>query len=210
MSTLTKAEVRESIPLSLRSALRRIAMGGSLAMVYAVGVGSPATTEYFRALGADEWHFGLISGLPMIMLFAQFFGAARVNRARRRRFTFFFCLIACRLLYLPIAFIPWGRLGWTPAATMSCIIGMLSLSALLHNFAIPFWFSWMADLIPRPILNRFWGQRQRAMHLSWTISFLLVTLYLYFSQQPIAWIFRVLVGVAVACLLYTSPSPRDS
>jgi len=184
-------------PLSLRSALRRIAIGGSLAMVYTTGISSPATTEFFRAIGADEWHFGLISGIPLVLLAMQYVGAAFVNRVSRRAPTFFFCLIACRLVYLPIAFVPWTRLGISTAATMTVILLLLSFSAAVHNYAVPFWFSWMADLVPRPILNRYWGRRQWAMNITWSFSYLAVTAYLYYTRQPITVVYRTLVVVAV-------------
>ncbi len=177
--------------------MRRIIVGGCLAMVYITGVNSPVTTEYFRAIGADEWHFGLIGGIPFVLLAMQFIGAAMVNRVACRRRTFFFCLVACRLAYLPIAFLPWDRLGLSTDKRMMVVSGLLGLSALLHNYAVPFWFSWMADLIPRPILNRFWGRRQWAMHTTWAVSFIVLTVYLYFSRQSPITIFRTLVAVAV-------------
>ncbi|MDZ4200510.1 MAG: MFS transporter [Kiritimatiellia bacterium] len=182
----------------LRSSLRRIVIGGTLAMVFATGTGSPATTQFFRALGADEFHFGMIGGLPLILLSFQFLGAAFVNRAAHRKPTFLFCLIACRLLYLPLAFLPALMPDASPAGRMAVVLALLGMSAALHNFAIPFWFSWVADLVPGRVLNRFWGGRQFWMHLSWTASFLAVTAYLLGFPHPVTVAFPVLVCVAVA------------
>lgn len=142
-------------PLPLRSSLRPIAISGSLAIVYTTGINSPATTEYSRGLDADDWHFGWINGVPMVLLAPPFIGAFFVNRVRRRAPTFYGCLIGCQLVYLPIAFLPSDRLGFSTGAVMIGILALLALSAALHNCAVPFWFSWMADLVPRPILNRF-------------------------------------------------------
>ena len=55
-----------------RRSLRVMVLGACLAMVYSVGITSPATTEYFRHIGANEFHFGLIGGVPMVMLLMQF------------------------------------------------------------------------------------------------------------------------------------------
>ncbi len=167
-------------------------------MVYATGVGSPATTEFFRAIGANDWHFGLISGLPMAMLLMQFVGAAAVNRAVRRKKTFMTALIACRLLYLPVAFLPLVFPGLRSAGGVTLLIGMIAVSAAVHNYAVPFWFSWMADVIPGPILNRFWGMRQRWMHATWTAAFLLVTVFLYRVDWPATRTFPLLAALAVA------------
>lgn len=166
-------------------------------MLFAVGTGSPATTQFFLAIGANEFHFGIIAGLPMAMLFMQFVGAALLNRARRRKPFFIFCLILCRVLYLGIALLPFLPGAAEHRHMMTTIVLLLAISAAAHNLAIPFWFSWMADLIPKRIINRVWGSRQMAMHITWTVSFLLVTLYLYISDQPATVIFPILTTLAV-------------
>jgi len=81
---------------------------------------------------------------------------------------------------------------------LPAVIVLIALSAATHNFAVPFWFSWMADLIPRRILNRVWGWWQRAMYFTWTLSFLLTTLLLYRTSQPATVTFPVLALLAVA------------
>jgi len=182
---------------SRRRSLRFMVIGGCLAMVYGVGTGSPATTEFFRAIGASEFHFGLITGIPMIMLLMQFVGAAALNRAKRRKPLFIACLITCRLLFLPIAVLPLLMGKAENSLTVPVVIALLAVSAAAHNLAIPFWFSWMADLIPKRIINRVWGWRQMAMQITWTAAFLLVTLCLYLTDQPVTLIFPALVLIAV-------------
>jgi len=185
-------------PLStLRRSLRRVILGGTLAMVYSVGISSPATTDYFRSLGATEFHFGLIVGVPLLLLSLQFAGAAFVNGATRRKPTFIFCLIACRLLYLPIAFLPGLTPGLSVNGRIGVVLSLLAASTALHNFAIPFWFSWMADLVPRRALNRFWGVRQFWMHGVWTLSYLAATAFLYQVNQPATFTFPILSALAV-------------
>lgn len=183
---------------TLRRSLRRVVLGGALAMVYSVGIGSPATTEFYRALGATEFHFGLITGIPLLLLSLQFAGAAFVNGAARRKPTFVFCLIACRLLYLPIAFLPGLAPGLSVQGRVAVVLALLAASTALHNFAIPFWFSWMADLVPRRALNRFWGVRQFWMHVTWTAAFLALTFFLYRTEWPVTATFPVLTLLAVA------------
>ena len=166
-------------------------------MIFAVGIGSPATTKFYLAIGANEFHFGIITGLPMIMLFMQFIGAAALNHAKRRKPLFVFCLILCRLLYLPVAFLPLVPGVATSAYMLPTVIALLAMSAATHNFAVPFWFSWMADLIPKRIMNRVWGTRQMAMHFTWTATYLLVTFFLYTTNLPATIIFPILTTIAV-------------
>lgn len=183
---------------TLRLSLRTMVVGACLAMVYTVGIGSPATTEFLRAIGAEEVHFGLITGIPLVMLLMQFAGAAALNRARRRKGVFIACLVLCRLIYLAVAFLPFLLRAHAKSVVLPTVIVLLAVSAALHNFAIPFWFSWMADLIPRRVLNRVWGWRQKAMHLTWTVANLLVTVLLYRVQWPATVTFPVLTMLAVA------------
>ncbi len=167
-------------------------------MVFATGIGSPATTQFFLAIGAQEWHFGLIGGIPLAMLGVQFLGAFFVNRRRRRKPTFLVSLILSRLFYLPIALLPALGGGWSATSRMALALGLLAASAALANYAGPFSYSWMADLIPRPVLNRFWGRRQRAMHITWAVASVAVTAYLYYSRQSAIGLFQTLVALAVA------------
>jgi len=182
---------------SRRRSLRLMVIGGCLAMIYAVGIGSPATTEFFRAIGANEFHFGLITGIPLIMLLMQFAGAAALNRATRRKAVFIACLVVCRLLYLGVAFLPFAFRGSGRPLVLAIVISLLAVSAAAHNFAVPFWFSWMADLIPRRVMNRVWGWRQMSMHVTWTAAFLLITFFLYVSDLPATVVFPALTVIAV-------------
>jgi MFS family permease len=190
-------ETLAPFPGSRRNSLFFVAIGGCLAMIYTVGIGNPATTKFFLAIGANDFHFGIITGLPMLMLVMQFIGAVALNHARRRKPFFIFCLILCRILYLPIAFLPFLPGATGSAFLVPAIIALLATSAATHNLAVPFWFSWMADLIPKRIMNRVWGSRQMAMHITWTVAYLLVTFYLFTSNQPVTTIFPILTTIAV-------------
>ncbi len=172
-------------------------LGGCLAMIFMVGIGSPATTEFFREIGANEFHFGLISGIPLVMLLMQFAGALALNRARRRKTVFIVCLLVFRLLYLGVAFLPAFLKDTAPGLVIPLVVLLLAVGAAAHNFAVPFWFSWMADLIPRKIMNRVWAWRQSAMHAVWTGAYLLVSLLLYVSDLPVTVIFPLLTVLAV-------------
>lgn len=183
---------------SVRRALRTVVIGGCLAMVYTVGIGSPATTEFFRNVGANELHFGLITGIPLVMLLMQFVGATVLNRVARRKAVFVVCLVLCRVLYLGVAALPLALRTRHPSAVIPVILVLLAVSAATHNFAVPFWFSWMADLIPGRVRNRVWGWRQRAMHITWSVANLGVTYFLYQTAWPAIVTFPILTVLAVA------------
>ena len=150
-------------------------------MVYTTCISSPVRTEFLRDLGATEFHFGLLGGVPLIMLGAMFLGAWVTGRLRRRKPWFLIMVIAARLLYIPIALLPLLLPGADTDLMMAAFILMIGIGAALSNFTGPLWFSWMGDVIPRRILNRFWGERHRYMTLIWTISFLVIAAITFYG-----------------------------
>ncbi|MCM8768648.1 MAG: MFS transporter [Candidatus Omnitrophica bacterium] len=173
-----------------------VTVAGCLAMVYTTFTTSPLATEFFRHIGATEIHFGLLSGLPMIMLVMQFAGAFLTNRISRRKPWFMFFAIVARTLYLPVAFLPLLFPSLASETKIRVMLILLVLSSGLANLIVPVWFSWMGDLIPRRILNRYWGGRQRWMTLVWTLSYLTAG-WMAFSLRQ----FSPVVLYALACVL---------
>jgi MFS family permease len=150
-------------------------------MVYVPCVTSPVTTDLFRSLGATEFHFGLLGGLPPMMVLFQFLGALWSNHMRQRRPWFMRLVIAGRLLYLPVALVPMLP-GFPREAVVPTLIGLIALSTGLQTLSYPMWLSWMGDLIPRRILNRYWGGRQRYTTLAMSVTTLAITAFTYYAH----------------------------
>jgi len=182
----------------LRRSLGLVVLSGMLAMVYVTGIGCPAHTEFFRAIGAHELHFGLLTGIPMFTVLLQFAGAFAANHLRRRKRWFMCLLIVGRLLYLPVALIPLLFPSLRSTAVIGWLIALVALSGGLINLAMPLWFSWMADLIPHRVLNRYWGVRHQAMYLTWTMTFVAITVFTALADLPILVMFPVIAVTAVA------------
>jgi MFS family permease len=181
----------------LRRSLRLVTLSGCLFIVFSAGTGCPLVTQYFIQLGATARHFGLLAGIPLTLILLQFVGALLVNRVRSRKGAFVVLATVSRLLYLPIAALPlfFPREG-SPGAIV-LVIWWLSLSAGLANLSSPFWSSWMADLVPRDVLNRYWGARQLWMNVTWTVGYLALALFAYLYKGPVEWAIPPLVGLAV-------------
>ena len=191
--------VSADVPPSLRRSLRLVTLGGCLAMVHSTGTTCPALAEFLRAAGAQDIHFGLLSGVPMFMVFMQFIGAAITNRIRRRKAPFMILLILARFLYLPFVFIPVLYPELSTTAKITILIALLTLSRGLIDLVPCLWYSWMADLIPRRVLNSYWGIRQRWMYATWAASYLGVFLFtLLTKNKPITDTFPILITIAVA------------
>lgn len=178
--------------ISLLTSLRLITVAGSLCMVYIVCVQNPIATDFYKELGANELHFGLIGGLPIFMLSFQFVGAFLTNRVRKRKFLFMILIIAGRMVYIPIALMPLIFPGIATNLILWIIIAMIALSSAMSNTTGPLWFSWMADLVPRRVLNHYWGTRQSWMFFSWSATFIWIIIYTYFFEMPIKYAFPLI------------------
>jgi len=173
-------------------------MGGCLAMVYVTGVTCPAWTEFFRSIGATELHFGLLGGIPMAALLFQFVGAVVANRVSRRAPLFIAGLIASRALCIPIVLIPLCVPKADIHLVMSVVLILIALRGALTHVAGPLWFSWMADLVPHRVLNRYWGSRQAWMTATWAACYLGVAVYTELAPENIRMAYPPLVMLAVA------------
>jgi len=207
---------------SIKSSLRLVTLAGCFNMVFAAGVASPAATDFFRTLGMNEFHFGLLGGLPMIMLFLQFVGALAATRLTRRKGWFIGFSLVSRLLYIPIALMPLLCSNLSQGAWVFYTILFIALSQAFANFSLPLWFSWMGDLIPAPLMNRFWSRRHLWVQSVWTVAYVGVAALAYFAGWPIRVLYAVMVigGCAagvIDLLLYLkvqepapTPAPRRS
>lgn len=166
-------------------------------MVYITATSCPLFTDYFRSIGATGFHFGLLGGIPMLMVFMQFLGALVANRMPQRKYLYMGLVIASRLVYLPIAFLPLMFPNLDRQALLVTLIVLVAIGSILANLATPLWMGWMADLIPGPVLNRYWGKRQRAMYTVWTLAYLGISAYTYYLKLPTAVAYPILVCVAV-------------
>jgi MFS family permease len=181
----------------LRRSLVRITVAGCLAMVYSAGISSPAFVDFMRVLGATDFHFGLIGGIPMIMLALQFAGATITNTVHRRKPWFMVLVIFGRLLYLPLAFLPALVPSLRGEAGIWFVLALLAVSGMVLNLAVPMWLSWMADLVPGRILNTYWGRRQFWMYLTWAGAFLAISAITFFAPLKVFSVFPALVTIAV-------------
>ncbi|MBI4976580.1 MAG: MFS transporter [Spirochaetes bacterium] len=153
----------------LHGSLRLVTLSGCLAMVYGTAIASPMATDYFRHIGFSEIHFGILSGLPMIMLAMQFVGAFWSNNLVSRRNVYMTLIISGRLLWIAGIFMPFVP-GLSPAVRVGGMMVLIAISSMMQNMGPPIWFSWMGDLIPRRIVSRFWGGRLRWTNIAWLLT----------------------------------------
>lgn len=176
----------------LLTSMRLITVAGSLCMAYLVCINNPIATDFYKQLGANDFHFGLIGGLPIFMLSFQFVGAFLNNRLKKRKPLFMVSIILGRMIYIPIALMPLMFPNISKELTMTIIIVMIGLSSAMANGSGPLFFSWMADLLPNRILNHYWGTRQAWLFFTWSASFIWVIIYSYLFNLPIKYAFPLI------------------
>lgn len=151
---------------SLSAAQRAIVVAGCLAAAYTQLTTSPATVEFARSIGADEFHIGILGALPTLMLFCQFLAAVAVNHLSQRRWVWFATAMLHRLLLLPIALGPWLWPEVSNAVWIWTLLATTAANQALLHFSSPLWLSWMGDYLPHDGLSQFWGRRQYWMQWS--------------------------------------------
>ena len=155
---------------SLKGAKRAIIAGGCLAAAYTQLTTSPATIEYVRSIGGNEFHIGILSALPTLMLFMQFVSAIVVNHLTERRCLWFWTALAHRLLLLPTALGPWLLPGFSNEFWVWNLLIATAINQGLLHFSSPLWLSWMGDYLPHKGLSTYWGHRQLWMQIAAAIS----------------------------------------
>ncbi|MDI6783180.1 MAG: MFS transporter [bacterium] len=141
-------------------ALRRSIAEGSVAAVMGNLAGGVFLTGFALALGASEFHIGLLSSLPPIISLVQLFTPPILRRfgGKRKELTLF-SFGAGRLLWLLLIILPF--LVWLKHSMLPIwiIIGSICLSTGFNSIGAISWLSWMGDLVPRNRLGRYFSSR---------------------------------------------------
>jgi MFS family permease len=200
MRTPAHMKTEERPGATLHRHLTLVTIGGCLAMVYAACVESSYKTKLFENLGATDFQFGLLMGLPVVALALQFVGAylQMSGHVERRKPFFMLMLIGCRLLFLPIALLPILMPDAPGTVWVLPFIMLITISGGMNQLATPMWLSWIGDIVPQRVLSRYWAERQRYMQLVWTAAFLAVAVFaMYFEAIPVRHAFALLVVVGL-------------
>jgi len=159
--TLRPGELRGD---PLRRALRLITLSGMFWAVWNTTIAGAPVTLYAKSLGATGFEFGVLASLQFVASLVSLPGSYLIERTGRRRGIFLWSLYTQRLLWFPIALLPWWmvyRFGF--AAGQHAVVLFLTLMFVMYaGNAIggPAWTSWVADIIPDRSRGRFFSQRR--------------------------------------------------
>lgn len=158
------------------------------AMSFTLSLGAPMVLAA-RLLGGNEFHIGLLTALPTVMVALQLPAADLVDRVGFRRMMVWGWGLRTVFL-LPIIPLPF-LIDHVPGRVLiwAMIISMFLFNAI-RGFAGGAWFPWLSALIPEDKRGRFLGLEQRVINLSAFLTLVLTGLFL--GEAPAPWKFSVL------------------
>lgn len=143
----------------LKKSLRLVTLAASLGIPFFSITTGPALTGFLRQLGAGDFVYSLIMTVPVLGAVIQIFASYFLENMGRRKFLFILSGIIHRIVWIPIALIPFilphnqGRVGIWLITIIIAVSGTAnSIVGLTFN-------SWMGSLVPVEIKGRFFGRR---------------------------------------------------
>jgi len=146
----------------LRGSLRLVTMAWVFGSLWMYIVSGAALTQYGKLLGLSKFWFGLLGALPFAGALVQLPASYCVARFGHRKSVFIIAAALHRLVWLPIAAIPWfvPHAWWWPA-----LLWLVATSWAFGHISTPAWVSWMADLVPGRIRGRYFSRRTQVGQL---------------------------------------------
>ncbi|MGQ9523662.1 MAG: MFS transporter [Armatimonadota bacterium] len=203
---------RDRTESELRYGLRLIIIAWGFGTVFFNTTFGAPFAAFVRRLGAGDLFFSLVSAAPMFGSLAQVLSSYLVERTGRRRAIFVSSAVVQRLVWIPIAFLPWllprgPGLLWVLAV-------LVFAGSVFGNLSGPAWMSWMADFVPLKIRGKYFGLRMRIGTIIGMLSALTAGLVLDLWRSAGSYLpYTVLFATAAVCgavdvLLFTRvPEP---
>ncbi len=154
---LNDTEIRRALRLSIISWVF-----GSVWLYTTAGV---PLANYAQALQINELQKGILASLPFLATLLSLPASLLIERTGQRKRIFLWALYFQRLMWLPIAWVPyWMVRHYGQAVTPHAMGLFLILILLMHTGQAvggPAWTSWMADIIPGKIRGIYFGRRRQ-------------------------------------------------
>jgi MFS family permease len=166
-----------------RRQLRIVTVAWLFGCVWFTVTASPLLTTYARALGCNEFAFGLINALPFAATVLTLPTSALIDATGQRKAFFLSGLYSQRCLWLVIALLPlalFPRHASVPeleAATPAIVTVFLLLYFVQQGgqgVGGPAWTYWMAEIVPTRIRGRYFAKRRQLGLLTAVPALLLV------------------------------------
>lgn len=156
-------------PLEVERALRRSNVAGCFASLFGVCVAGQFLNGYVLQIVGDNkraaaFAAAMLAAIPLIGYAFQIWTAVATERQRARRPLWFRLAFTGRLMWVGIAAAALGMTEVWPRMELLVFLGLFFIASAASSASSPVWFSWMADLVPKDQVGRFWGTRRALLN----------------------------------------------
>lgn len=209
-SPIPEKELRRSLILVILS----ISFGITFFNVVGNPVGGPPFTGFIRALGANDFMYGIIMALPVLGAVVQILAAYHIENTGRRKplFLIFGCIH--RFLWIPIALIPLYFKFENSMTVIWIITALIMISSASNSITGVCYFSWMGGLVPHGIRGKFFSRRTAIFTLAGATTSIIIGKYLDtvkgLDGYAIIFIIAAFLGLAdIICYVWVKDPPME-
>lgn len=153
----------------VRRGLRTSIIAGSTGMMWAaVALGMPLTM-FMESIKASGVLIGLTSTVQQLATLVQLPAAFLSERMSSRKHYWFATAFLHRACWLFVPFLPYAMAGHMDAMAAT-VVALVAASSILGQASAAPWWSWMTDLVPERLRNRFWSTRQSIVFTSYLVA----------------------------------------
>jgi MFS family permease len=138
--------------------LRWLTWEGTVSLGFNSITTSGFLAAFALALGANNLQIGILAAIPFIMQILQIPAIWLVEKLRKRKAIAVTSWFSAQLLWFPIALIP-VLISVPGGGAISMLLGIMAIRGLLNAVCNSAWNGWVRDLVPQPILGRFFSRR---------------------------------------------------
>ena len=151
-------------------------------------------TRFAKLMAMPKFGYGVLAAIPFAGALAQLPVSYLITRYGHRKGLFIGLGVVHRLMWLPIAAIPWILpTGWQWRG----LIIFFGLTWIAGQMVTPIWVSWMADLVPSQIRGRYFSRRSQLGQLTGVIVTLLMGYALDYAASAGTQMLLVVVCLAM-------------
>jgi MFS family permease len=143
----------------LKKSLRLVILSAALGLPFFSVINGPALTGFTRAMGANDFVYSLIMALPVLGAVVQIFASYTLELTGKRRLLLVVTGFVHRLLWIPIAFIPFVLPYGQNSSGIWTVTALIVISSMANSVTGVTFNSWMGSLVPAEIKGRFFSKR---------------------------------------------------
>jgi MFS family permease len=148
-----------------RVSMARVVAGWGFGAAFTNVTSGAIYTAFARALGANDFAFGVLAAALPAMSFLQILAAKLVEHSGKRKRQVLIAGLIGRGLWALAATLPLVSQAYPELIgsqhLLAFVIGAILLAGAFQAFSTPAFFSWMADLVPSRVRPTFFASRMR-------------------------------------------------